>query len=169
MFIVAKDGSRAWLTVDYNPTTLAVGNNVHPAAFIDRQTGEVDNYPSSSWPAMTRAFGLGFEFLEAMSEPSSLFDADTRLAIERGDSKLVRVQHAATKAVPNVTDFLQVGTVIYGQTKARGQGIVNKAKDLGLKFKPYALPDPEDDRLSGSCCKSLMVQSCTFPSRSTTR
>ena len=41
MFIVAKDGSRAWLTVDYNPTTLAVGNNVHPAAFIDRQTGEV--------------------------------------------------------------------------------------------------------------------------------
>ena len=97
---------------------------------------------------MTRAFGLGFEFLEAMSEPSSLFDADTRLAIEHGDSKLVRVQHAATKAVPNVTDFLQVGTVIYGQTKARGQGIVNKAKDLGLKFKPYALPDPEDDRLS---------------------
>src|SRR5260370_12827923 len=66
-FVVAKDGSKAWLTVDYNPTTLKVGHNVHPAAFIDPQTGVIDNCPSPSWPAMTRAFRLGFEFLEAMS------------------------------------------------------------------------------------------------------
>jgi hypothetical protein len=45
-FVVAKDGSKAWLTVDYNPTTLMVGNNVHPAAFIDPQTGVIDNCPS---------------------------------------------------------------------------------------------------------------------------
>ena len=68
---------------------------------------------------------------------------------------LVRVQNAATKAVPNVTDFLQVGTVIYGQTKARGRGIVNNAKDLGLRFKPYALPEPDDDRLSGFMLQKL--------------
>jgi hypothetical protein len=128
---------------------LKVGHNVHPAAYIDPTTGVIDNCPSSSWPAMTRAFRLGFEFLEAMSGPDALFDAATRLVIKRGDLHLVRVQYAATKAAPNVTVFLQVGTVIYGQTKARGQGIVNNAKDLGLRFKPYALPDPDDDRLSG--------------------
>ena len=60
-----------------------------------------------------------------------------------------------TKAVPNVTDFLQVGTVIYGQTIARGQGIVNNAKHLGLRFKPYAHPDPDDDRLSGFMLQKL--------------
>ena len=149
-FVVAKDGSEAWLTVDYNPTTLKVGNNVHPAAFIDPTTGVIDNCPSSSWAAMTRDFRLGFAFLEAMSETGSLlFDADTRQLIERGHFHLERVQYAAAKDVPNVTDFLQVGTVIYGQTKARGRGIVNNAKDLGLSFKPYAHPDPDEDRLSG--------------------
>ena len=141
-FVVAKDGSKAWLTVDYNPTTLMVGNNVHPAAFIDPHTGVADAWPSSSWAAMTRAFRLGFEFLEAMSEPRPLFDADTKLVIERGDFHLVRVQCAATKAVTNVTDFLQVCTVIYGQTIARGKGIINNAKHLGLRFKPYAHPRP---------------------------
>ncbi len=60
--------------------------------------------------------------------------------------------------MPNVTDFLQVGTVIYGQTKARGRGIVNNAKDLGLRFKPYALPDPDDDRLSGFTLQKLHGQ-----------
>ena len=38
-FVVSKDGRKAWLTVDFNPTSLTVGNNVHPAAFIDPQTG----------------------------------------------------------------------------------------------------------------------------------
>ena len=149
-FVVAKDGSKAWLTVEYNPTTLKVGNNVHPAAFIDPTTGVIDNCPSSNWAAMTRDFHLGFAFLEAMSETGSLlFDADTRLVIERGHFHLERVQYAAAKDVPNVTDFLQVGTVIYGQTKARGRGIGNNAKDLGLSFKPYAHPDPDEERLSG--------------------
>ena len=62
-------------------------------------------------------------------------------AIERGDFHLVRVQYAATKAVTNVTDFLQVGTVIYGQTIARGRGIINNAKHFGLRFKPYVDED----------------------------
>ncbi len=79
---------------------------------------------------MTRAFRLGFEFLEAMSEPRSLFDAETKLVIERGHFHLVSVQYAATKAVTNVTDFLQVGIVIYGQTIARGRGIIDNASSL---------------------------------------
>ncbi len=154
--IVAKNGSRAWLTVEYNPTTLKIGHNVHPAAFIDPHTGELDSYPSSSWSAMTRDFRLGFEFLEAMTDSGSLLlDPDTKLAIERGDFHLVRVQYAATKAVPNVTNFLQVGAVIYGQTIARGRGIVNNAKHLGLRFKPYAHSDPDEDRLSGFMLQKL--------------
>ena len=146
---VAKDGRWAWLTVGHNPTSLTVGHNIHPAAFIDPTRGVAHLWPSSSWAAMTRAFRLGFEFLAAMSEPYPLFDAAAKLVIARGDFHLVRVQYAATKAVTNVTDFLQVTTVIYGQTIARGQGIVNNAKHLGLRFKPYAHPDPDDDRLSG--------------------
>ena len=71
---------------------LMVGSNVHPAAFIDPQTGVVHLWPSSSWAAMTRAFRLGFAFLEAMSEPEPLFDAATKLVIERGDFHLVRIQ-----------------------------------------------------------------------------
>jgi hypothetical protein len=144
---VAKDGRWAWLTVGHNPTSLAVGNNVHPAGFIDPHTGVADLWPSSSWAAMTRAFRLGFAFLEAMSEPEPLFDAATKLVIERGGFHLVSVQWAATKAVTSVTDFLQVGTVIYGQTIARGRGIIDNAKHLGLRFKPYAHPDPDEDRL----------------------
>jgi hypothetical protein len=147
--VVAKDGRRAWLTVDFNPTTLTVGSNVHPAAFLDPPTGVAHLWPSSSWPAMTRAFRLGFAFLEAMSEPEPLFDAATKRVIARGDFHLVRVQYAATKAVTDVTDFLQVSTVIYEQTIARGRGIINNARHLGLRFKPYAHPDPDEDRLSG--------------------
>ena len=126
-FVVAKDGRWAWLTVDYNPTTLTVGANIHPAAFIDPQTGVAHFWNLSSWAAMTRAFRLGFVFLEAMSQPNALLNAATKLAIERGDFHLVRVQWAATKAVANATEFLQEGTVIYGQTIARGRGIIDNA------------------------------------------
>ena len=146
---VAKDGRCAWLTVTHNPTSLTVGNNVHPAAFFDPQTGVADLWPSSSWAAMTRAFGLGFAFLEALSAPAVLFDAATKAVIERGVFHLVSVQYAATKAVTNVTDFLQVGTVIYGQTIARGRGIINNAKHLRLQFEPYVDEDSPDNRVNG--------------------
>jgi hypothetical protein len=92
---VAKDARCAWLTVTHNPTTLTVGNNVYPASFLDRQTGLPVDWPSSSWAAMTRAFRLGFAFLEALSAPEVLFDATTKLAIARGDFHLVSVQYAA--------------------------------------------------------------------------
>jgi hypothetical protein len=153
--VVAKDGRWAWLTVGHNPTSLTVGNNVHPAAFLDPHTGVADLWPSSSWAAMTRAFRLGFEFLEALSAPEVLFDAATQLAIARGHFHLVSVQYAAAKAVTNVTDFLQGGTVIYGQTIARGRGIINNAKHLGLRFKPYVDEDSPDNRVSGFMLQKL--------------
>src|SRR5271166_2919384 len=103
--VVAKDARCAWLTVTHNPTSLTVGNNVHPAGFLDPHTGAADLWPSSSWAAMTRDFRLGFAFLEALSAPAVLFDATTKAVIERGDFHLVSVQYAATKAVVNVTDF----------------------------------------------------------------
>jgi hypothetical protein len=154
---VAKDGHWAWLTVGHNPTTLVTGRNIHPAGFVDPHTGVADIWPSSSWAAMTRAFRLGFTFLEAMSEPDPLFDAATKRVIARGDVHLVSVQYAATKAVTNVTDFLQVGTVIYGQTIARGKGIVNNAKHLGLRFKPFhpRNQDPNENWLSGFMLQKL--------------
>jgi hypothetical protein len=152
---VDKYGHCAWLTVTHNPTSLTVGNNVHPAGFLDPRTGVADLWPSSSWPAMTRAFRLGFAFLAALSPPAVLFDPPTQLAIERGDFHLVSVQYAATKAVTNVSDFLQKGTVIYGQTIARGRGIINNAKHLDLRFKPYVDEDSPDNRVSGFMLQKL--------------
>jgi hypothetical protein len=152
---VAKDARCAWLTVTHNPTTLTVGHNVHPAGFLDPRTGVADLWPSSSWAAMTRAFRLGFAFLEALSAPAALFDAATRAVIARGDFHLVRAQYATTKVATNVTDFLQGGTVIYGQTIARGRGIINNAKHLGLRFKPYVDEDSPENRVSGFMLQKL--------------
>jgi hypothetical protein len=154
---VAKDGRGAWLRVGFNPTSLTIGNNTHPAAFFDPQTGVADVWPSSSWAAMTRAFRLGFAFLAALAAPDDLFDAATQLAIARGDFHLESVQYAANKPAAKVTDFLQVGAVIYGQTIARGRGIINNAKHLGLRFKPYHPPDqdPHENWLSGFMLQKL--------------
>lgn len=89
-FSIAQDQSMAWLAGEFNPTSLTVGHNVHPAAFIDPRTGVAHLWPSSRWDAMTRTFRLVFDFLEAMSGPEPLFDAATRLTIERGHINLAR-------------------------------------------------------------------------------
>src|ERR1700677_2386649 len=120
-FAVAQDDSRAWLTVEYNPTTMAVGNNVHPSAFIDLKTGLECAFPSSDWNAMTWAFRVGFDFLEAMAG-GPLFDEETKRAIARGEIHLVSAQWAAAKAVDDISVFLQLMAVICGQTIARGKG-----------------------------------------------
>jgi len=143
---VAKDDSEAWLTVDYNPTTLLVGNNIHPAFVKDFDTGEVRPYPSSDWGAMKRVFRLGFDFLEGVAG-MTLFEGKAKQAIERGEVHLVRVQWATAKRVKNISQFLQLICVIYGQTIARGQGIISNATHLGLEFEPY--PDLETHLVNG--------------------
>jgi hypothetical protein len=144
--VIAKDGRVAWLTVEYTPTTMDLGRNIHPASFVNPATGEDVAYPSSEWGAMSRTFRLGFDFLEEVAG-GHLFDADTKLAIERGDFHLVRVQWAAAKRVSAVARFLQLLTVVYDQTIARGWGIISNATHLGLEFEPFI--DRETHRLTG--------------------
>jgi hypothetical protein len=142
---VAKDEKRAWVTVESNPTTMLLGHNIHPAAFVNPKTGANVVDPSSHWDAMTDTYRLGFEFVEVVG--GNLFDEKTKLTIERGDIHLVRVQWAATKAVESVPQFLQLATVVYDQTIARGSGIISNATHLGLDFEPFI--DRETHHVTG--------------------
>ena len=135
-FAVAKDCQTAWLTVEHNPTTMRLGHNIHPAAWSHPEIGVEVAYPSSHWDAMSDDFRLGFVFVEEAAG-GNLFDEKTKLAIERGDIHLVRVQWAATKAVKPVPQFLQLLTVVYDPTIAREWGIINNATHLGLDFEPF--------------------------------
>jgi hypothetical protein len=40
----------------------------------------------------------------------------------------------------DISGFLQLICVIYGQTIARGKGIISNANHLGLKFTPFTYP-----------------------------
>jgi len=136
MLAVAQDKRAAWLTVEFNPTTMLLGDNIHPAMFIDPETGKEVLWPSSDWKAMSRIFRLGFHFLEEVGG-ADVFDPRTKALIERGDFHLVRVQWAAAKEVKAVPRLLQLLTVVYDQTIARGWGVINIAAHLGLEFEPY--------------------------------
>ena len=153
-FAVAKDCQTAWLEVAFNPTGMRLGHNIHPAAWTNRDTGVEVAYPSSDWDAMSDDFRLGVVFLEEVAG-RKLFDEETRLAIERGDIKQVRVQWAATKAVKpaSVPQFLQLLTVVYDPTIARGSGIISNATHLGLDFRPHI--DPETHQVTGVLFRKL--------------
>ncbi len=133
--VVAENDKTAWLTVEHDPTTMTIGSNFHPAAFIDPATQQPVISPSSIWVAMDRAFRLGFEFLAAVAK-RKLFDEATQRAIAHGDIHLVRVQWDASKPVKSAPQFQQLLTVVYDPTIARGSGIINNATHLGLEFEP---------------------------------
>jgi hypothetical protein len=139
--VVAKNDKTARLIVEHDPTTMTIGSNFHPAAFIDPATRQPVFCPSSNWVAMDRAFRLGFEFLAAVAK-RKLFDEATQRAIARGDIHLVRVQWAASKPVKSPPQFLQLLTVVYDPRMARGSGIINNATHLGLEFEPRINRDP---------------------------
>ena len=153
-FAVAKDCQTAWLEVAFNPTGMRLGHNIHPAAWTDRNTEVEVLYSSSNWDAMSDDFRLGFVFLEEVAG-GKLFDEETKLAIERGDIKQVRVQWAATKAVKPapVSQFLQLLTVVYDPTIARESGIISNATHLGLDFRPHI--DPETRQVTGVLFRKL--------------
>ena len=160
-FAVAKDCHTAWVTVEFNPTSMRLGHNIHPAAWSNPATGVEVAHPSSDWDAMSDTFRLGFEFaVEVGGE--GLFDAETKLAIERGDIHLVRVQWAATKAVKIsfFPPFLQLVTVVYDQTIARGSGIISIATHLGLEFEPYI--DRETHHVTGGLFRKLYGRKPVF-------
>jgi hypothetical protein len=156
-FAVAKDCQTAWVEVTFNPTGMRLGHNIHPAAWTNPDIGVEVLYPSSDWDAMSHDFRLGFVFLEEVAG-GKLFDEDTKLAIERGDIKQVRVQWAATKALKVITpspvpQFLQLLTVVYGPTIARGSRIISNATHLGLDFKPHI--DFETHQVTGVLFRKL--------------
>jgi hypothetical protein len=153
-FAVAKDCQTAWLEVAFNPTSMRLGHNIHPSAWIHPATGVEVVSPSSHWDAMSDDFRLGFVLLEEVAG-GKLFDEETRLAIERGDIKQVRVQWAATKMVKpaSVPQFLQLLTVVYDPTIARGSGIISNATHLGLDFRPHI--DPENHQVTGVLFRKL--------------
>jgi hypothetical protein len=132
---VAKNDMTAWLTVELDPTAMAIDSNFHPNAFIDPTTRRPVVSPSSHWAAMDHAFGLGFEFLAAVAK-RKLFDEATQRAIARRDLHLVRVQWAAAKPVEAKRQVLQLLTVVYDPRIARGSRIINNATHLGLEFEP---------------------------------
>ena len=153
-FAVAKDCQTAWVEVAFNPTSTRLGHNIDPVAWTNPKTGVEVVRPSSDWDAMSDDFRLGFVFLEEVAG-GKLFDDDARLAIERGDIKQVRVQWAATKVVKpaSVPQFLQLLTVVYDPTIARGSGIISNATHLGLDFKPHI--DPETHQVTGVLFRKL--------------
>jgi hypothetical protein len=137
---------RGWLTVEFNPTTLLTGNNVFAATIEESQTGEIVEYPSSS-PKMSKfVYRLGFTVLEEMAQQVGrptrqlLYCEQTRSRIREGRFHLTRAQWCAYLPVPDRVKFLQMLTVLFGQTIGAGSGIINLATHLGLKFTPYTAP-----------------------------
>lgn len=63
------------------------------------------------------------------------------------------MQWAATKAVKSVPQFLQLLTVVYDPTIARGSGIISNATHLGLDFRPHI--DPETHQVTGVLFRKL--------------
>jgi hypothetical protein len=133
--VVEKNDRRASLTVEHDPTAMALGSNFYPNAFIDPTKRRPVASPSSDLAAMDHAFGLGFEFLAAVGK-RTLFDDATKRAIARRDMHLVRVQWAAAKPAEDKREVLQLLTVVYDPRIARSSGIVNNATHLGLEFEP---------------------------------
>jgi hypothetical protein len=139
------------LDVSLNPTTILVGNNVHPATTANPKTGEIPLFPSSSPDAMNRTFCLGFNVLEELHaqlpgthEP--LFDPATQAVIRSGQIHIVHAQWSAYLPSPDTARFLQVTTALYEHTIAKNKTIINIADQMGLKFESYV---DDDGNLTG--------------------
>jgi hypothetical protein len=149
--LVRGRGSEAWLTVECNPTTLLVGNNVHPATFAD-DDGCFDSYPSSASRAVAGLLRIGFRVLDdligqATNSSTSVFDVATRKAIKTGHVHIVRAQYCAYLPCGDVPHFLQLMAVMFGQTIGDGGGIISLAELLGLEYKLYT--NPETHQVTG--------------------
>jgi hypothetical protein len=138
----------SWLVADYNPTTILAGNNVLPVTIADAETGEFEELPSSSPHFLITAYRIGFELLGQLAQQAGLiagelFSAQTLQAIQNGEVHVTRSQWASY--LPAVAHaFLQTLVVLYEQTIAHGQGIIQLATHLGLTFTRYP---PQANRL----------------------
>jgi hypothetical protein len=100
--------------------------------------------------------GLGFDLLEAMhgqrTKGQRLFRA-SRARIREGDFRLRRAQWATYMPTPDRKRFLQLLSVMYGQTIARGNGVIGLARHLGLECEYYHCKG--SDELSGLVLQSF--------------
>lgn len=151
-----EDPESGWLTAEFNPTTILAGNNVHPAAIADPETGEVSPYPSSELGAMRQMHRLGFNLLEelcqqARSTNSLFFRRNTRAAIDSGNFHITRAQWCAYLPAPDVSQFLLFLTTLTGHHIRRGTGIIHLADHLGFSFEKYR--NKKTDNLTGVLLK----------------
>jgi hypothetical protein len=141
-FKLAKgQGDLGWFTLDFNPTTIAAGDNVHPASMPNVSTGELVPWPSSARGTVTPFLRLGFLLLQGLFQQMSgttkpLFEAPTWNRIRQGAVHVVRTQFCGYLPTDSVARCLQGLTLLYGQTIATGRGIVNLARLQGLDFDP---------------------------------
>jgi hypothetical protein len=138
-------GTTHRLEVDYNPTTIMAGNNVHPATIADH-TGKAKLYPSSHPKVMRQIYRLGFNLLEDLCQQVSgdsapLFHPDTRKGIEAGEIHVVRAQWAGYLPTPDVPQFLQLMGILFGHTIAKGTGLMQIADHLGFCAEIFKCSD----------------------------
>jgi hypothetical protein len=131
------DPTLSWLTVNFNPTTILGGNNVHPAAPRDPRD-RVVRYPSSALSVVQTNLRLGFDLVDelyrqVLNASDSLYSAHTRERVRLGHFRILWVQWAAYLPTPDPVLCLQLIAVLYGQTIARGKGLIDLAAYLGLK------------------------------------
>lgn len=153
-----EGSSRGWLTVEFSPTTILAGNNVHPATIADAETGEMYPFPSSAPKVMQQVFRLSFDLLEELHRQVTnsnrpLFHQDTQDAIRRGEFHLVRAQWCAYLPTPDVSRFLQLLGVLFGHTIAKGRGLIHIADHLGFDFDPF--PNRQTYELNGVMLRKL--------------
>jgi hypothetical protein len=146
---VELDEPEAFLAAVFTPTTILVGNNVLPAAIADPETGEFDEIPSSSPRLLIATNRMGFNLLPELARQAGLtngdlFSARTLRAIKYGDVHVTRSQWAAYLPC-EVRKFLQLLVVLYDQTIAHKNAIIQLAKHLRFTFTRY----PDTGPLTG--------------------
>jgi hypothetical protein len=131
----------SWLTIEFNPTTILGGNNVHPAVPRDPR-GRVVRNSSSALSVVQRNLRLGFDLLDELyrqvsNASDSLYSARAREQVRRGRFRTYWVQWAAYLPTQDPVLWLQLVAVLYGQTITRGKGLIDLAAYLGLKRGRY--------------------------------
>ena len=147
----------SWLTIDFNPTTILGGNNVYPAASRDPRD-RVVRHPSSALSVVQRNLRLGFDLLDelyrqVLNASNSLYSACTRERVRQGRFRIFWAQWAAYLPTSDPVLFLQLIAVLYGQTIARGKGLIDLAAYLGLKRGRYT--DDETDEVKAVLLRKL--------------
>jgi hypothetical protein len=147
---------RLHLEAEFAPTTILSGNNVLPTTIRSESDDGGLRWSSSAPRYLGPMLRVGFDLLEAMhgqrTKGQRLFGA-SRARIREGDFRLRRVQWATYLPTPDRKRFLQLLSVMYGQTIARGNGVIGLARHLGLECQYYHCKG--SDELSGLVLQSF--------------